>query len=154
MPSLLSSRPPRGFIAPLRRGKRCSGNAGAAGITADQLARYGRRGWCGDGSRGWILCAGVTVLGWLAAEPGSLGGALQVGTLLWLLSNGVGVRLADIPITLVPWGATAVIAFMISRSRRRALERFVPTRRLVQADQRRHGCRVPAASPGGCHAAG
>ena len=63
----------------------------------------------------WILCAGVTVLGWLAAEPGSLDGALQVGTLLWLLSNGVGVRVGDIPVTLVPWGATAVIAFMISR---------------------------------------
>ena len=43
----------------------------------------------------WILCAGVTVLGWLAAEPGSLGGALQVGTLLWLLSNGVGVRVGE-----------------------------------------------------------
>jgi hypothetical protein len=63
----------------------------------------------------WILCAGVTVLGWLAAEPGSLGDALRVGTLLWLLSNGVGVRLGDIPVTLVPWGATVVIAFMISR---------------------------------------
>jgi hypothetical protein len=63
----------------------------------------------------WILCAGVTVLGWLAAEPGSLGGALQVGTLLWLLSNGVGVRVSGIPVTLVPWGATAVIAFLISR---------------------------------------
>src|SRR4029450_6893148 len=63
----------------------------------------------------WILCAGLTVLGWLAAEPGSLGEALQVGTLLWLLSNGVGVRLGNIPLTLVPWGATAVIAFMISR---------------------------------------
>ncbi len=63
----------------------------------------------------WILCAGVTVLGWLAAEPGSLGDALRVGTLLWLLSNGVGVRLGNIPVTLVPWGATAVIAFMISR---------------------------------------
>lgn len=63
----------------------------------------------------WILCAGVTVLGWLAAEPGSLGDALRVGTLLWLLSNGVGVRLGDVPVTLVPWGATAVIAFMISR---------------------------------------
>ena len=63
----------------------------------------------------WILCAGVTVLGWLAAEPGSLVGALHVGTLLWLLSNGVGVRVADIPLTLVPWGATAVIALMISR---------------------------------------
>ena len=63
----------------------------------------------------WILFAGVTVLGWIAAEPGSLGGALHVGTLLWLLSNGVGVRVGDIPVTLVPWGATAVIAFLISR---------------------------------------
>jgi Family of unknown function (DUF6350) len=63
----------------------------------------------------WVLCAGVTVLGWLAAEPGSLGDALRVGTLLWLLSNGVGVRLGELPVTLVPWGATAVIAFMISR---------------------------------------
>ena len=63
----------------------------------------------------WILFAGVTVLGWIAAEPGSLGGALQVGTLLWMLSNGVGVRVGDIPVTLVPWGATAVIAFLIAR---------------------------------------
>jgi hypothetical protein len=63
----------------------------------------------------WILCAGLTVIGWLAAEPGSLGDALRVGTLLWLLCNGVGVRLGDVPVTLVPWGATAVIAFMISR---------------------------------------
>ena len=40
----------------------------------------------------WVLCAGVAVLGWLGTEPGSLGGALQSGTLFWLLSNGVGVR--------------------------------------------------------------
>jgi hypothetical protein len=63
----------------------------------------------------WILCAGVTVVGWLAAEPGSLDDALRVGTLLWLLSNGVGVSLDEIPVTLVPWGATVVIAFVISR---------------------------------------
>jgi hypothetical protein len=64
---------------------------------------------------GWILCAGLTVLGWFAAEPGSLDGALQLGTALWLLSNGVGVRIGGIPVTLVPWGATAVVAVMISR---------------------------------------
>jgi hypothetical protein len=63
----------------------------------------------------WILCAGTTVLGWLASEPGSLVGALQLGTLLWLLSNGVGVVVGTIPVTLVPWGATLVTAFMISR---------------------------------------
>jgi hypothetical protein len=63
----------------------------------------------------WILCAGVAVLGWLGTAPASLGGALQSGTLLWLLSNGVSVRIGALPVTLVPWGATALIAFMISR---------------------------------------
>ena len=77
----------------------------------------------------WILCAGVTVLGWLAAEPGTLGDALRIGTLLWLLSNGVGVRVGDIPLTLVPWGATAVIAFMISWF-------AAASARKVRADQR------------------
>jgi hypothetical protein len=63
----------------------------------------------------WILCVGVTVFGWLAAEPGSLGDTLPLGTLLWLLSNGVRVLVGAVPVTLVPWGATVVIAFMISR---------------------------------------
>lgn len=77
----------------------------------------------------WLLCAGVTVLGWLAAEPGALGDALRIGTLLWLLSNGVGVRVGAIPITLVPWGATAVIAFMLSLF-------AAASARKVRADQR------------------
>jgi hypothetical protein len=63
----------------------------------------------------WILCAGVAILGWIGTAPASLGGALQSGTLFWLLSNGVSVRIGAIPVTLVPWGATTVIAFMISR---------------------------------------
>ena len=63
----------------------------------------------------WVLCSGVVILGWLGTEAGSLGGALQSGTAFWLLSNGVGVRIGTSPVTLVPWGATAVIAFMISR---------------------------------------
>ena len=77
----------------------------------------------------WILCAGVVVLGWLAAEPGSLGGALQLGTLLWLLSNGIGVLVGAIPVTLVPWGLTVVIAFVISRF-------AAASARQVRADQK------------------
>jgi hypothetical protein len=77
----------------------------------------------------WILCAGVAVLGWHAAAPGNLGGALQLGTLLWLLSNGVGVLVGAIPVTLVPWGATLVIAFMISRF-------AAASARQVRADQK------------------
>src|SRR6186713_147968 len=51
----------------------------------------------------WILSAGLTVVGWLAADPGTLGDALDVGTRIWLLGNGVSARLGDIPVTLVPW---------------------------------------------------
>ena len=94
----------------------------------------------------WILCAGVTILGWLAAEPGSLGDALQLGTRLWLLSNGVGVRIGAIPVTLVPWGATAVIAFMISRFAAASARRVRADQKHEScADQRRHGCGLPAA---------
>ena len=63
----------------------------------------------------WILSAGLTVVGWLAADSGTLGGALDVGTRLWLLGNGVSARIGDIPVTLVPWGATALSAFMLSK---------------------------------------
>src|SRR6187200_679315 len=63
----------------------------------------------------WILCAGVTITGWLAGDSGGFSDAVRVGTRLWLLSNGVGVRIGAIPVTLVPWGVTALIAFMIAR---------------------------------------
>ena len=63
----------------------------------------------------WILCAGLAVVGWLAADPGTLGQALTVGTRLWLLSNGVSAQIGSLAVTLVPWGATAVTAFMLSR---------------------------------------
>jgi hypothetical protein len=63
----------------------------------------------------WILCAGLAVVGWLAADPGTLGQAMTVGTRLWLLSNGVSAPIGSIAVTLVPWGATAVTAFMLSR---------------------------------------
>ena len=41
---------------------------------------------------GWIVCAGLAVVGWLAADPGTLADALGVGTRIWLLGNGVSVR--------------------------------------------------------------
>ncbi|HSU35604.1 MAG TPA: DUF6350 family protein, partial [Propionibacteriaceae bacterium] len=63
----------------------------------------------------WILCAGLSVVGWLAADPGTLGQALTVGTRLWLLSNGVSAPIGGLAVTLIPWGATAVTAFMLSR---------------------------------------
>ena len=75
---------------------------------------------------GWVLCAGLAVVGWLAADPGTLGDALGVGTRLWLLSNGVGVSLGGLVVTLVPWGATAVVAYMMAWSAAFAARRIRP----------------------------
>ena len=75
---------------------------------------------------GWVLCAGLAVVGWLAADPGSLGDALGVGTRLWLLANGVSVSLGGLVVTLVPWGATAVAAYMMAWSAAFAARRVRP----------------------------
>ena len=75
---------------------------------------------------GWVLCAGLSVVGWLAAEPGTLGDALGVGTRLWLLANGVSVSLGGLVVTLVPWGATAVAAYLMSWSAAFAARRIRP----------------------------
>jgi hypothetical protein len=64
----------------------------------------------------WVLVAGLAVVGWLAAAPGTLGQALGVGTDFWLLSNGVGARFGDVAWTLVPWGATAVLLVLVFQS--------------------------------------
>jgi hypothetical protein len=64
----------------------------------------------------WVLCAGLAVVGWLAADPGTLAGALGVGARFWLLANGVSAPIGGLTVTLVPWGATAVIAYMTMRS--------------------------------------
>ncbi len=61
---------------------------------------------------GWVLAAGFAVVGWLAADPGTLWQALGVGTQLWLLGNGAGAVLGATKITLIPWGLAAVFALM------------------------------------------
>lgn len=75
---------------------------------------------------GWVLCAGTAVVGWLAAEPGTLGQALGVGTRFWLLANGVSVSLGELVVTLVPWGATAIAAYMMAWSAAFAARRIRP----------------------------
>ena len=65
---------------------------------------------------GWALIAGAVVLGWSSAESGTFPQSLEIGTRMWLLSNGVGARLGAAILTLIPWGATAVSAFLVFRS--------------------------------------
>ncbi len=64
----------------------------------------------------WLLVTGLTVLGWVTGEPGSLEGALTVGTRLWLAASGVGIQLGRLGVTLVLWGVTALTAFLVSRA--------------------------------------
>lgn len=63
----------------------------------------------------WILWAGLAVLGWLSAAPGTLAGAVGAGTRCWLLANGVSARIGSVPVTLVPWASVAVTAFVLGR---------------------------------------
>lgn len=86
---------------------------------------------------GWVLVAGVVVLGWVTSEPGTLSQALGVGTVLWLLANGAGVGLGGLTVSLVPWGATAVFAYVVWRSARLS-------GRLGRADSRATPARVAA----------
>jgi hypothetical protein len=65
---------------------------------------------------GWVLVTGLVVSGWLAAEPGTLGQAIAVGTQLWLLANGAGATLGSATVTLIPWGLTLLIAWLVSRT--------------------------------------
>lgn len=64
---------------------------------------------------GWILTAGIAVLGWVGSAPGTLASTLGMGTRLWLLVNGAGLRVGTLPVTVVPWGATAVCVFVVFR---------------------------------------
>lgn len=83
----------------------------------------------------WALCAGIAVLGWFAADSASFTDVLGLGTRFWLLVNGLGVRIGAIPVTLVPWGVTAVIAFLIARF-------AVASARRVRADQTTTGATI------------
>jgi hypothetical protein len=65
---------------------------------------------------GWLLVAGLAVVGWVTADPGTLVGALLVGTRLWLAGHGVAVDLGGLLITLVPWGVAVLLAALVSRA--------------------------------------
>lgn len=65
---------------------------------------------------GWLLATGLAVVGWLAADPGTLTGAVVVGTQLWLAGHGVAVELGGLVVSLVPWGVAALMASLVSRA--------------------------------------
>jgi hypothetical protein len=78
---------------------------------------------------GWLLVAGLAVVGWVAAEPGTLVGALLVGSQLWLAGHGVGIGLGTLAVTLVPWGVPALTGFLLSRATAFAVRSARPDQR-------------------------
>lgn len=77
---------------------------------------------------GWILVAGLAVVGWVTAGPGDLATTLRVGTRLWLLSNGAAIRLGGLSWSVVPLGMSLLFAYMFSRSARLAVRYAQRTR--------------------------
>lgn len=69
---------------------------------------------------GWIIIAGLAVVGWITAGPGNLGQTVRVGTQLWLLGNGATIRLGGLTWSVVPLAVSLLFAYMLSRSARLA----------------------------------
>src|SRR4029453_5266317 len=95
MPSLLASRRAVAEVSLHRTSVRKKGaRAGVAQASSPPISWpvMALVGAAATAAASWILCAGVAVLGWLGTAPASPGGALQSGTLFWLLRNRAGGR--------------------------------------------------------------
>lgn len=64
---------------------------------------------------GWVVVTGFAVVGWLAADRGTVGDAFATGTQLWLLGSGAGARLGGMTLTLTPLGLSLLYAYLLSR---------------------------------------
>lgn len=86
---------------------------------------------------GWIVVCGLVVTAWLTSTPGSMSGAMGVGTQFWLLANGASARLGASTLTLVPLGVTWLVALLLSRcaayAGRQATKSAAPSWRLWAA---------------------
>lgn len=63
---------------------------------------------------GWVLVAGLTLLGWLTARAGELSDVFTGATQMWLLAHGGGLQIGGIRWTLIPLGVTAILALVIA----------------------------------------
>ncbi|MCW2817226.1 MAG: hypothetical protein JWR42_13 [Marmoricola sp.] len=70
-----------------------------------------------------VACMVLALVGWYSADAGAHGttnDALRVGADLWLVGHGSGLRLGGVPVGLVPLSLTALLAWVVWRSARRA----------------------------------
>ncbi len=74
----------------------------------------------------WVVVTGIVVCGWLMAASEDLSQALELGTRIWLLAGGIATRVGSLPLTLVPWGVTALLVAMLYRFGGYAVRRIRP----------------------------
>ncbi|HIT76330.1 MAG TPA: hypothetical protein IAA98_12160 [Candidatus Avipropionibacterium avicola] len=79
---------------------------------------------------GWIIIAGLSVIGWLPGDGAPLSAVFTLGSHLWLLGHGAHISLAGLPVSLVPLGIS-VLGWVIVRG-----AAGVAARQAVLADPR------------------
>ncbi len=78
---------------------------------------------------GMVALGALALVGWLGGgAPGEPTAALGAGAALWLVGHGSGVELAGLPVTLVPWGLTLLLLYLLHRAGRWAAATAVPAR--------------------------
>ncbi len=77
----------------------------------NRLGGSGRPGWAAGATAavaaallGLLVCGGLTVVVWLAADTGTAGGALRGGAIAWLAAHGSGVTVGQTVINAIPLG--------------------------------------------------
>lgn len=66
-----------------------------------------------------LLCMALAVVGWFLADAGAHGetpDALLVGADVWLVAHGASLTVSGVPLSIVPLGASALIAMVLLRS--------------------------------------
>lgn len=85
---------------------------------ARPLALFGTLAATWTAASGLVAMIAIAVAGWFAADSGTVGDAIRIGGLAWLVGNGSGLHLAATSITMLPLGAVSVIALLLHRAGR------------------------------------
>lgn len=63
---------------------------------------------------GWVALAALASLAWLTAPVGTYGGVLGVSTQLWLAGHAGGLDIAGVRWTLVPYGISLLLIWLLA----------------------------------------
>jgi hypothetical protein len=67
---------------------------------------------------GLLICVALSAAGWFAADTGSFGQAVSIGTLAWLLGNGSGLSGPGVSVGAIPLGFVLLVGLALYRTGR------------------------------------